>query len=115
MFLVTLLRFFFRRKAFKMANFQISLLLKEPLVAAFSETCALTSRNNVFERGISIPNLSEKLQFFRSHSSIFNFQSFLPPREALVTTFGEQDVISPDLSETLQSCWSHSSVSALGK
>ena len=34
------------------------------LVAIFSETCALTSRKCVFEPGISIPNLLEKVQIF---------------------------------------------------
>ena len=41
------------------------------LVAIFSETRALTSRKCVFEPGISIPNLLEKVQIFLSHSSVF--------------------------------------------
>ena len=48
MFLVALLRFYFKRKALKVLNFRIALSQKEPLVATFSETCALTSRKYVF-------------------------------------------------------------------
>ena len=60
-FSVAVLRFCFRKKAL---NFQTFLPLKEPSVAAFCETCALTSRKCAFEPGISIPNLLEKLQLF---------------------------------------------------
>ena len=63
-FLFALLHFCFGKKALKMLNFQTFLPLKEPLVATFCETCALTSRKCAFEPGISIPNLLEKLQFF---------------------------------------------------
>ena len=38
--------------------------LKEPLMATFSETCALTSTKYVYEIDMTIPNLSEALQFF---------------------------------------------------
>ena len=47
-----------------MLNFWIFLPLKELLVATFGETCALTSKKCVFEQGISIPNVLEKIQFF---------------------------------------------------
>ena len=45
--------------------------LKEPLLATFSETCALISRTNVAEKGVIIPNLSETLRLLRSHSFVF--------------------------------------------
>ena len=54
-----------------MLNFWIFLPLKELLVATFGETCPLTSKKCVFEQGISIPNVLEKIQFFWSHSSVF--------------------------------------------
>ena len=71
------------------------------LVAIFSETCALTSRKCVFEPGISIPNLLEKVQIFLSHSSVFalgkypenlNFHSFLSLKDRLVASFNERHV-----------------------
>ena len=49
----------------------IFLPLKEPLVPTLSETCALTSRTNVAEKGITIVNLSETLRLLWSHSSVF--------------------------------------------
>ena len=64
MFLVTLPRFCFRKKASKTLDFQISLPLKEPLMATFSETCAPTSTKYVYEIYMTIPNLSETLQLF---------------------------------------------------
>ena len=45
--------------------------LKEPLVATLSETCALTSRANVAEKGMSIPNFLETLTLLWPHSSVF--------------------------------------------
>ena len=45
--------------------------LKEPLVAKLSETCVHTSRTNVAEKGMTIPNLSETLRLLLSHSSVF--------------------------------------------
>ena len=74
MFLVTFLRFCFRKKALKVLNFQIFLSKKEPLVATFSETCALTSRKQIIEPGIIIPNWLENLQRFWSHSSVFTLE-----------------------------------------
>ena len=40
-------------------------------MATFSESRAPTSRNNVAEQGIVMPNLLETLQSLWSHSSIF--------------------------------------------
>ena len=51
--------------------FQVFLPLKEPLVAKLSETCVHTSRTNVAEKGMTIPNLSETLRLLLSHSSVF--------------------------------------------
>ena len=45
-----------------MQIFQVFLLLKEPLVATLNETCAPTSRANVAEKVMIIPNLSETLR-----------------------------------------------------
>ena len=67
-------------------------------MATFRETCAIPSRKYASEPGMAIPNLSEKLQFFWSHASVFalerklkklNFQSFLPLRNTLVAAFNE--------------------------
>ena len=67
-------------------------------MATFRETCAIPSRKYTSETGMTIPNLSEKLQFFWSHASVFalerklkklNFQSFLPLRDTLVAAFDE--------------------------
>ena len=70
---------------------------------------------------MSIPNLSDKLNFFWSHSSVLalekwpkylNFQSFLTLKDILVATFNEtraptsikyvaeQGIIMPNLSDT---------------
>ena len=54
-----------------MLNFKISLPLKEALVTTFSERCALTFGKYVFGANISIPNLSQKRQFFWWHSFVF--------------------------------------------
>ena len=45
--------------------------LKERLVAILSETCALISRTNVAEKGMTVPNLSETYRLFWLHSSVF--------------------------------------------
>ena len=66
--LVALLHFCFRKKAFKMLNFQTFFSLNERLMAIFSGKFGFISRKCVFEQGMIIPNLSEKLQFFWSHS-----------------------------------------------
>ena len=39
-----------------MQIFKVSLPLKKPLVATLSETCAITTRTNVPEKGITITN-----------------------------------------------------------
>ena len=59
-----------------MKLFVILLLLNTviPLVATFSETSAPTSRKYVAEKGIVVPNLSEKLQFLWLHSSVFSVE-----------------------------------------
>ena len=64
-----------------------------------NETFAPTSRKNVPEKGILMPNWSITCQSFRSHASILalekqpkklNFQSFfLPLRDPFVATFNE--------------------------
>ena len=69
MVLDALHRFCFIKTASKM--FQVFLPLKEPLVAKLSETCVHTSRTNVAEKGMTIPNLSETLRLLLSHSSVF--------------------------------------------
>ena len=43
-------------------------------MATFKERCALTSRKCVSELGKIIPDLAEKLQFFWSHSSVFDLE-----------------------------------------
>ena len=45
-----------------------------PLVATFSEISAPTSRKYVAEKGIVVPNLSEKLQFLWLHFSVFSVE-----------------------------------------
>ena len=40
-------------------------------MATLSETCALTCRTNVAEKGMAIPNLSETLRLLWLHSSVF--------------------------------------------
>ena len=61
------------------------MLLRDPLVVTFNETRAPTSRKNVAEQGIVMPNWSKTSQTFWSHYSVFalekhpknlNFQSF---------------------------------------
>ena len=69
-----------------MLIFQGFLRPKKPLVATFSEAYAPSSKTNVAEQGTDVPNWSETLTFFGSHSTVFalvkmalkmlNFQSF---------------------------------------
>ena len=54
-----------------MLNFWIFLPPEEPLVDPFNETRALSSRKYVSKPGISIPNLSKKLQFFWLQFTVF--------------------------------------------
>ena len=83
-FLVALLHFCFRKTTVKSKFSDFFLPLRHPLVATFSETCAPTFWKYVSYQGIIMPNLSEKLQFWWLHPSIFalekqpknlNFQS----------------------------------------
>ena len=72
--------------------------MKEWSVVTFKKTCAITFRKHVSEPGKTLPNLSEKLQYLWSQSSIFalekkgknlNIKSFLRIRDPLVPTFNE--------------------------
>ena len=44
------------------------------MAATLSETCVLNSSKYVLEPAMSIPNLSETLRFFWSHSSFFSLE-----------------------------------------
>ena len=122
------------KKAIKILNFQISLPLKDPLVATVSETCPLTSRKYVFEPGISSQSLLEKSRFFWSHllflalekySESLNFYIFLHPKDTLVATFNErraptsrtfvakQGISMSNSSETIQCFFRYSSIFVL--
>ena len=122
------------KKAIKILNFQISLPLKDPLVATVSETCPLTSRKYVFEPAISSQSLLEKSRFFWSHllflalekyPESLNFYIFLHPKDTLVATFNErraptsrtfvakQGISMSNSSETIQCFFRYSSVFVL--
>ena len=85
-FYVTLLHFAIYRKTTKKPKFsEFFLPLIDPLVASFNEMRAPTSKENVAEQGILMPNCSKTSQTFKWHSSglalekqpkIVNFQSF---------------------------------------
>ena len=45
--------------------------LRDPLVATFNETCALTSRKSEVAQDMSIPKSAQKDKLLRSHSSVF--------------------------------------------
>ena len=100
-------------------------------MAAFSETGAFTSRWYEVEQVVLIPNLSETLEDFWSHSSVFalekyskslSFKSIFTTKKTLVATFSEtrgpiskeyvasQSIMMPKLLETLQCFWSHFSL-----
>ena len=58
-------------------------------MATFNETCAITSRKYLSETTLSVPILSQKLQYFWSHCSVFalekltkklNFHRFFIPK-----------------------------------
>ena len=49
-----------------MLIFVIFLLVKEPLVAAFSETRAVTSWNDIVKQGIKIPKAWENINYLRN-------------------------------------------------
>ena len=70
LFLVAFLRFTFRQIIQKSKYSKFFLSLKELLVTTLIETCTLTWRKYVSKLGISITDLSEKLRFFWSHSSV---------------------------------------------
>ena len=70
-FLAALLRFSFRKVAWKSKFSEFFLSLKEALVAAFHETSAFTSRLHEVEQVVLISNWSETFQVFWSHSSVF--------------------------------------------
>ena len=70
----------------KKLNLCTFLPLKNTLVATFNEVRAPTSRKNVAEQGILMPNSLETNQYFQPHYSVFalekqpanlNFHSFL--------------------------------------
>ena len=54
-----------------MLIFEIRLLLKEPVVATFDETRALTTIKSVFVQDMSISKSTQKYKFVWSHSSVF--------------------------------------------
>ena len=105
-------------------------------MAAFNETGAFTSRWYEVEQVVLIPNLSETLEDFWSHSSVFtlekysknlSFKSTFTTKKTLVAAFSEtrgpiskeyvasQDIMMPKLLETLQCFLSHFSLFALEK
>ena len=105
-------------------------------MAAFSETGAFTSRWYKMEQVVLIPNLSETLEDFWSHSSLFalekysknlSFKSIFTTKKTLVATFSEtrgpiskeyvasQGILMPKLLETLQCFRSHFSLFSLEK
>ena len=57
-----------------MLIFEIRLPPKEPLVATFDETRALTSRKSGVAQDMSISKLTQKYKFLRSHSSVFGLE-----------------------------------------
>ena len=88
------------------------------------------------EQVVLIPNLSETLEDFSSHSSVFvlekcsknlSFKSIFTTKKTLLATFSEtcgpmfkeyvasQGIMMPKLLETLQCFWSHFSLFALEK
>ena len=85
------------------------------------------------EQVVLIPNLSETLEDFWSHSSVFALEKYsknlsvFTNKKTLVATFSEtrgpiskehvasQGIMIPKLLETLQCFWSHFSLFALEK
>ena len=61
----------------KLYIFRVFKTLRDSLLATFNETRAPTSRKYVAEQGIVKPIISEKLQFYWSHSSVFAFEKQL--------------------------------------
>ena len=56
--------FSLQKSSLKMLNFRIFLPPKEPLVAMFGKVCAFMSIKYVSKPDITIPNLSDKRNFF---------------------------------------------------
>ena len=115
---------------------RVFLPLRGLAVAASSETDVFTSRWYEVEQIVLIPNLSETLEDFWSHSSVFalekyskslSFKSIFTTKKTLVATFSEtcrpiskiyvasQGIMMPKLLETFQCFRSHFSLFALEK
>ena len=105
---------------------RVFLPLRGLAVAASSETDVFTSRWYEVEQIVLIPNLSETLEDFWSHSSVFalekyskslSFKSIFTTKKTLVATFSEtrgpiskeylssHGIMMPKLLETLQCFW----------
>ena len=132
-FLVVLLRFCFRRTTWKAQFSGVFLPLRNPFVASFNETRPPTSRKNLVEEGIVMPNWPKTFQTFWWHSYPFalekqpknlNFQIFYTPNsltDHLVATFNEkraptsreyvaqQGIVIPNWSKIFQTFLLHSS------
>ena len=111
-------------------------LLKRLGGGCFQWNRAFTSTWYEVEQVVLIPNLSETLEDFWSHSSFFalenysknlSFKSIFTTKRTLVATFSEtcvpiskenvasQGIMMPKLLQTLQCFWSHFSLFALEK
>lgn len=64
--------FWLGKIASKMLNVKVFYFKKTPLVATFSDTCALTYRKNKIEQGII--KIQETFNYFLLNSTIFAFQ-----------------------------------------
>lgn len=64
--------FWLGKIASKMLNVKVFYFKKTPLVAPFSDTCALTYRKNKIEQGII--KIQETFNYFLLNSTIFAFQ-----------------------------------------
>ena len=94
-------------------------------MAAFNDTVAFTSRWYEVEQVVLIPNLSETLEDFWSHYSVFALERY--SKNLMVATFREtcgpipkvyvasQGIMMPKLLETPQCFWSHFYLFALEK
>ena len=135
LFLVALVRFCLRKQS-KNLKFNSFFTSKKHLMATFNESHAPTSRNQVSELSIIMPNLLQAHQSFWLHSSVFalenqpknaKFLYFLPLKKRLVGSFSKAcaltfrkyisktDVIILNLSDKLNIFWLHSSVFVLEK
>ena len=92
-------------------------------MAAFSETGAFTSRWYQVEQVVLIPNLSETLEDFWSHYSVFALEKYSKNLSFNSETCGpipkeyvaSQGIMIPKLLETPQCFWSHFYLFALEK